>query len=195
MGSYIGPLNILFRYQGNIVEIKEEPFPPDQEVDKRGLAIGGLKFVALSACRARTWLEQYITTGYDVQLKDDKGKPTGYFRFSPLTMKQQVASSLLVSPQFEKHIPIIHRILDVPIPIKLANGKVITPDPGFNRKLGIYCDPSCPKIVPMELEDAKNVLEEALAGFCWKGFDPKKNPNLRARGTQSPGYSLRLLVD
>src|SRR5580704_12206025 len=83
-------------------------------------------------------------------------------------MKQVIANGLLVSPQFGAHIPVIHRILDVPIPLKKQDGSVITPLPGFNRKLGIYCNPNAPKIDKLPLDQAKEVLDKALKGFAWK---------------------------
>ena len=171
MGNAIGPSDVLFRRQDRIVEIRDEPFSGD--VDENKLASGGLKFTVLSPTRARTWVEDYVTTGNSVEEKDAIGKGTGAYKFVPLTMSQSMASSLLVSPQFVRHIPEINRILDVIIPIRKPNGTIITPKEGFNRSLGIYCNPNAPKIHPMSLKDAKDVIEELLTGFAWKNEQSK----------------------
>src|SRR6202047_2604680 len=89
-------------------------------------------------------------------------------------MSETCARSLLVSPQFLEHIPRIDRILDVPIPIRTSDGKIIFPESGFNPSLSIYCAPRGPEIKTMPLEEAKIVLDQALEGFCWK-TDDKKN--------------------
>jgi hypothetical protein len=192
MGQAIGPLNVLFRYQEAIVEIKDELFT--EELDKSKLATGGLKFSILPPTRARTWVEEYVTTGIDVQLKNENGTASHDFHFVPHTMKQVVANGLLVSPQFAKHIPVIHRILDVPIPIKKRDGSVITPTHGFNAKIGIYCNPNAPHISLLPLEKAREVLDEALAGFAWKNKQSKVHALARvltpyARGIM--GFSAR----
>jgi hypothetical protein len=171
MGKAIDPHGVLFRCQDKLVEIKDEPFT--EELDKNKLATGGLKFSVLTPSRARTWVEDYVTTGIDIAIKDPKGKPTGETEFVRKTMEHATASSLLVSPQFEKHIPVINRILDVTIPIKKQDGTVITPVRGFNRNLGIYCNPRSPEILPMELDKARETLEKTLAGFAWKNEQSK----------------------
>lgn len=171
MGKAIDPHGVLFRCQDKIVEIKDEPF--SGELDKNKLATGGLKFSVLTPTRARTWMEDYVTTGIDVVIKDHKGQPTGGCKFVRKTMEQATANGLLVSPQFERHIPVISRILDVTIPIKKRDGTVITPVRGFNRSLGIYCNPSSPEIVKMNLEEARKVIEKTIEGFAWKNKQSK----------------------
>jgi hypothetical protein len=166
MGKAIGPSNVLFRYQAEVVELIDEPFTG--ELDENKLAIGGLKFGVLSPTRARTWVEDHVTTGVNLQIKDGDGKPTGESRFVPCSMKQTMANGLLVSPQFAKHIPVIHRILDVPIPIRTRNGTIVRPVHGFNKSLGIYCNPNSPRIKPLPLEDARKILDKTLEGFTWK---------------------------
>jgi hypothetical protein len=177
MGQAIGPLDVLFRYQDELVEIRNEPFT--DQLDKNKLAKGGLKFSVLNPTRARTWVEDYVTTGINVPITDSDGKPNGDYRFVPHTMRQVMSNGLLVSPQFASKIPVIHRILDVPIPLKKSDGKVMTPAPGFNRKIGIYCNPSAPPITTLSLEKAKEVLEETLNGFPWKNNQSKTHATAR----------------
>jgi hypothetical protein len=172
VGRALGPLDVLFRYQDGIVEIKNEPFTGD--FDKSKSAIGGLKFSALSPTRARTWIEDYVTTGINIlRAKNETEDSEQTFKFVPQTMKQAVAGGLMVSPQFASQLPIIHRIVDVAILIKKKDGTVITPEHGFNRQLGIYCNPRSPRISKIPLEKAKEVLSETLEGFAWKNEQSK----------------------
>ena len=172
VGRALGPLDVLFRYQDGIVEIRNEPFTG--EFDKSKLAIGGLKFSALSPTRARTWIEDYVVTGINVSPpKNENGDSSGESKFVPQTMKQAVAGGLMVSPQFASGLPVIYRIIDVAIPIKKQDGSVITPKRGFNRKLGIYCNPQSPQISEISLKRAKEVLDETLEGFAWKNDQSK----------------------
>jgi hypothetical protein len=52
-------------------------------------------------------------------------------------------------------------VLTVPIPILTAQGDIRFPQPGFNRELGIYCDPSAPEICKLDLEEAKEIITQA----------------------------------
>ena len=162
VGQVLGHLGVVFRNDDRVVEIQEEEF--SGELDRFKLARGGLKFNTLMPARARTSFEQYIEPGIDVELKQG----SGITEFVARTMSEQSARSLLVSPQFLKHIPRIARILDVPIPIRKPNGEIVFPKFGFNPSLGIYCAPGALEIKQMSLEEAVKVIEQALAGFCWE---------------------------
>ena len=84
----------------------------------------GLKFETFSPVRAKTWFEQYIETGI---LRTDQ--MSGQNVFMPKTMSEATAHSMTKSPQFLIHIARVSRILDVPIPIRLLNGDIMTPKP------------------------------------------------------------------
>jgi hypothetical protein len=155
VGQVLSPLEVVFRRDDSVVEIQDEQFTG--ELDRFKLARGGLKFDALTPARVRTSFEQYIDPGIDVE-----------GQFVAKTMSESSARSLLVSPQFLKRVPRIDRILDVPTPIRKPDGEIIFPKPGFNRSLGIYCDPRAPEITEMPLDQAIEVIEKAIAGFCWK---------------------------
>jgi hypothetical protein len=146
MGRAIAPSEALFQRNDKIVEVKDEAFT--KELDNNKLASGGLKFSVLSPTRARTWVEDYVTTGFEIQSKNKGGKLIGDRSFMPLSM----ANTLMVSPQFVRQIPVINRILDVIIPIKKPDGRIITPLSGFNCKLGIYCKELYSKVVDEEIK-------------------------------------------
>jgi hypothetical protein len=170
IGKILEPIDAIYRYDDRVVEIQNEEFTG--ELDRYKLALGGLKFKTLSPIRTKTWIQQFVATGVDVERKDDSGK----YEFTAKTMSEACARSLLESPQFLKHIPRVARILDVPIPIRTANGDIVFPKPGLNRQLGIYCAPEHPKIVTLPVEKARQILEEAHTGFCWKDPNNKETP-------------------
>ena len=166
LGAGIGPVEKLFQYDSPVVEIIDEKFCA--QYDRFKLARGGLKFETISPTRFKTWAEQYVETGV-FQIDS----VTGTRVFKAKTMSEAVARSMLESPQFLSHIPRIWRILDVPIPIRTNLGDIVTPKSGFNPALGIYCNPKVPPLKSMPIEEAKNLLEKALAGFCWKNTQSK----------------------
>ncbi len=168
IGQVLGPRGVAFRCDDRVVEIQEEEF--SGELDRLKLARGGLKFNTLTPARARTSLEQYIEPG--TELNQKKGPPI----FIAKSMTEATARSLLVSPQFLKHIPRIDRIVDVPIPIRKPNGEIVFPKLGFNPSLGVYCAPGAPEIRTIPLEQAVKIIERALVGFCWQANKDSELP-------------------
>jgi len=156
------PSESLSRCDDRLVEIQEEEF--SGELDRFKLARGGLKFNTLTPARTRTWIEQFIEPGMEADPKEGSSAR----EFIAKSMSEATARSLLVSPQFLKYIPRIARILDVPIPIRKPNGEIVFPKLGFNPSLGIYCAPGAPKTKIIPLEEAVEIIEQALVGFCWE---------------------------
>ena len=122
LGQEIGPIEKLFQYDGSLVEIIEEDY--SGQYDRFKLARGGLRFETFSPVRAKTWFEQYVETGI---MRTDQ--MSGQNVFMPKTMTEATAHSMTKSPQFLIHIARVSRILDVPIPIRLLDGDIITPKP------------------------------------------------------------------
>jgi hypothetical protein len=176
VGQIIGPLNVAFLHHDRVVEIFDEPIPKDKkdQLDRNKLARGGLKFRAFTGARTKGWIEQYLTTGHMVAVLDDNGKPMKnekgkvVYEFKEKTMSEDVARSLIENPFFQKQLPQIHRILTVPIPILTPQGDIRLPLPGFNRDLGIYCDVNAPALQPLDIDQARKVLEMAHRGFEFK---------------------------
>lgn len=165
VGKILGQRQVLFRLNDNVVEVEEEQF--DGELDRFKLARGGLKFRTLTPVRAKTWIEQFVEIGVDVESKNGASKTV----FAAKTMSEALARSLLESPQFLKSLPRVARILDVAIPIRTKSGDI--PASGFNRELGLYVAPDAPPLVEMSCDEAISVLEQAHAGFCWKNQQSK----------------------
>jgi hypothetical protein len=163
VGNHLARSGTLIRLDETTAsEIYDEPFTG--ELDKYKLACGGLKFLPMTVAKTRTWIEQHIETG----IYTDRG-------FVPKTMPEVTARALLVSPQFLKRLPKVTRLLDVPIPIRKANGDIVYPKPGINPELGIYCDPLCSQLKLYPIEKAKEILAEAYQGFCWASEQSKTN--------------------
>jgi hypothetical protein len=168
-GNILKELGVVFLRNDEVVEVVEEQF--DGELDDLKLAKGGLKFRAISPARMKTWIEDYIDTGQNVEAT--KGRAG----FMTKTMSEAQARSLLVSPQFQKRAHRVDRILDVAMPIRTKGGDIILPKPGFNKGLGIYVHPNAPVLRKMSLDEAVAILEKAHAGFCWKkNKENEENP-------------------
>jgi hypothetical protein len=138
LAKELAPKELLFLYNNQVVELVEEEY--SGELDRHKMAEGGLKFHDLQPAAFRTWVEQHVTTGITVEIEDKNGKTKSVFLEK--TMSDNQAKGVLLNPQFKAWLPHIERILDVPIPIRLQNGKIVYPHPGYNEKLAIYCDPT-----------------------------------------------------
>jgi hypothetical protein len=165
VGKILGKLEVSCRYNGRAVEIENEEFTG--VLDRFKIAEGGLKFKSLTPIRLKTWLEQFIETGSEIEKK-------GVSRFEAKTISKSLAESVLISPQFLKHVPHVARIIDVPIPIRTKNDEIIFPKPGLNKEVGIFLNPNAPTLCEMPLEEAIQILEKAHSGFCWRNDNNEK---------------------
>jgi DNA polymerase-1 len=121
-----------------------------------------LGFVPVEPIEARTAVEDHLQTGI-VQTDQQSGEPV----FLAKTMTRECAAGMLAAPQFRKKLPEIIRILDLPLPIRLPDGDIAYPQPGYDARFRIYTDPTSPKITPMSRDEAQHWLREAHDGFGW----------------------------
>jgi len=122
-----------------------------------------LGFVPMEPVEARTAVEDHLQTGI-VQMDQESGQP----QFMARTMTRECAAGLLASPQFKRRLPEIIRIIDLPLPIRLDDGSIAYPQPGYDARFRIYTDPSAPVIKPMSAEEAMQWIREAHEGFGWR---------------------------
>ncbi|MEN8677583.1 MAG: DNA polymerase, partial [Alteriqipengyuania sp.] len=123
--------------------------------------VRSLVFAPVQAAEAVTAAERFVEVG--VLRKDDDGALV----FEPKSMSRECAGMLLASPQFRDRLPEIIRILDVRLPI--ADGsEIIFPEIGYDPRFRSYCPPGAAEPEPMGLDEAKQVLKEIHAEFCWK---------------------------
>jgi hypothetical protein len=166
----------------------------------------GLRFVPMQPTKFKTWIEQFLRTGYRVERETDESKaaqkawhlagkpkagiaplmaedvlaekpkrgpkPAKEFEtvFKEQTMHAGHAATVLEAPNFRCGLCRINRILDIPIPILTSEG-VVYPQPGYNPKLAIFCNPDAPKIKRIDLNNAKIAIEELHKEFCFKQDD------------------------
>lgn len=133
-----------------------------------------LAFKPMLPVAAVTSIEEHIETG--ILQKD---KESGDIEFKALTMGRELAGSLLSSPQFKRKLPQIIRILDLPMPIRRPDGSIEFPKSGYDPRFKTYCDPEHPKIRPMPVAEAKEVLLRIHQGFCFR--DPQSITHALAR--------------
>jgi hypothetical protein len=165
----IGPLNVAFMRQGRLEEVVNEP---PGKLDRHKLARGGWKFRPLTGIRIKSWIEQFLSTGSMKRVGDK-------WVFKEQTMTKELGSSMIESPFFQEGMPRILRILPVPIPIQTPEGDFCLPQPGYNPELEIFCAPDAPVITPMDLDQAKKILEQAHQGFEFR--NPQSRTHAYAR--------------
>ncbi|MFZ4766766.1 MAG: bifunctional DNA primase/polymerase, partial [Roseimicrobium sp.] len=121
-----------------------------------------LGFVPVEPIEARTAVEDHLQTGI-VQTDQQSGES----EFLSKTMTRECAAGMLAAPQFRRKLPEIIRILDLPLPIRMADGDIVYPQLGYDARFRIYTDPTSPKITPMSRDEAEHWLREAHEGFGW----------------------------
>jgi hypothetical protein len=152
IGACIGPRRQWFR-KGTLVctvglrEISEK--------------VTALVFSPVQPVEAITAAERFAEVG--VLRKNEKGEA----EFVPVSMKRECAGMLMAAPQFREQLPAIVRILDVRLPIRFGN-EIVFPESGYDPRFRSYCPPDSPEPELMGLVDAKGVLHELHAEFCWK---------------------------
>jgi hypothetical protein len=83
------------------------------------------------------------------------------------SMNRECAAKLLAAP-VSALLPSITRILDIAIPVRMADGGIVIPRSGYDARFKSYLDPSAPPIRPMPYARALELLHEVLRDFCWK---------------------------
>ncbi len=120
-----------------------------------------LGFAPIKPARAITLIEKFADIG---QLVQDEAKN---LQFMSVSMDKSQAEILLSSPQFRRCLPRVDRILDVPVPILKPNGALVYPRPGYDPECCTYLNPDAPKITPMDLSDARELLRTLFSEFCF----------------------------
>jgi hypothetical protein len=169
------PKESLFLNDDTVVEIIDGIDPYDS-IDKQ---YEGLRFKPMNPTRFKTWVERHVCTGIRVKVKDKSGvgvlntdgKPETVFMEKTMSTGQSAA--LLEAPNFKEGLCRIDRILDVPIPIRVKDGRYIYPKPGYNPDLGVYCNPNAPEVKSIGVEEAKKVIEEVYGEFCFRDAQSK----------------------
>ena len=134
------------------------------KVDDEGHMILGLQPVNENAFV--TYIEE------DINLYALDGRGERHIRSIPAQTAKLVLSSV---DQFRMRLPIIKRILPVPIP-RLINGELKFPKKGYDPEFMSFVPEDAPGIKEMSLEDAKDLLLNKIYGeFAFKSPQDKVN--------------------
>ena len=161
LGETIAPTLDMFRFSTNVVEVVTVPAS-----DSAG-SIPGHMLSTLKAAELVTAVERTVETGV---LKEDVA---GDEIFVPKSMCEQDARITLVSGFFGSCLPLIRRVLDVPVPHLSDDGKLIYPKPGYDARFGTWLNPHAPLLKTMGLTEALRWLLQDLfglpehGGFWW----------------------------
>ena len=159
MGRIIGAKKAWFNFADNVVVVRESA---DSERIGRGIAIHPIK-----PTEAITEAECHAEIG--CLIKDEAGDTV----FAPKSMTEATGRVWLASRQLRIELPVIRRLLDVPVPV-LHHGALVYPAPGYDPRFKTYLAPDAPELFTMSLDEARSlVLNEILGtaeagGFCWK---------------------------
>jgi DNA polymerase-1 len=161
LGKLIAPTLDMFRFADNVVEIKTV-----EQATNKG-AIPGQMLSVIKPAELVTAVERTVETG--VTRKDEAGDEV----FVPKSMSEQDARITLVSGFFGACLPLIRRVLDVPVPHLSDDGKIVYPTPGYDERFDTWLNPHAPQLKPMGLTEALRWLLQDLfglpehGGFWW----------------------------
>jgi DNA polymerase-1 len=161
LGETIAPSLDMFRFSTNVVEVVTVPAS-----DSAG-SIPGHMLSTIKAAELVTAVERTVETGV---LKEDVA---GDEVFVPKSMCEQDARITLVSGFFGACLPLIRRVLDVPVPHLSDDGKLVYPKPGYDARFGTWLNPHAPLLKTMGLTEALRWLLQDLfglpehGGFWW----------------------------
>ena len=134
------------------------------KVDDEGHMILGLQAVNESAFP--TFIEQ------DINLYALDGRGERHIRSIPAQTAKLVLASM---DQFKMKLPIVKRLLPVPVP-RLIEGKLRFPRKGYDSSFMSFVPEDAPEIKEMPLEDAKDLLLNKVYGeFAFKSPQDRVN--------------------
>lgn len=99
----------------------------------------------------------------------------GQFELVPYSMTKP--EILLASYPLAEKLPIIERLLPLPVPL-FDGAKIVLPKTGYDKRFHTYVDPNAPRPTEMSLTEALDVLNDLLGnddgrGFAWKDEESK----------------------
>jgi DNA polymerase I-like protein with 3'-5' exonuclease and polymerase domains len=158
LGKIIGPKRGWFMRGDSMVTINEVPSGfvysdnPDTAYTVEATTVG---FREITAQEARSRIEIYVIPGYI-------SGETGTFikkSFSP-----EFCISMVSSDHLRKRLPLIARVLTVPVPVRVGN-ELVFPKEGYDDRFGTFLMPGAPRIEEITLKRALRILEEIHGDF------------------------------
>jgi DNA polymerase I len=163
VGAVLGSKDHWFLYQLEIVKVVEEPVlnaEQNAEVAER------VRFRTVTGVRAITSLEKFIQPGILVPVETPTGKVKE--RFLAKSIRAELGNAILEADQLRDQLPVIRRILDIPLIIKTKDGHDL-PKERYDARFLTNLSPTAPKLRELPLEEAFKWINAALVGFCWAG--------------------------
>jgi len=152
VGEALKDKNFWFIRWGEVIEITE--------IKLNSKKIFGFKSVTPE--RAVTELERYIEFGK----LNNKGKEEAA-EFSPKSITPGTARILLASEGLKSQLPVVERLLPVPIPI-LREGIITWPKTGYDPENKTFLLEGFPEINPLPLDEAKAVILKMFSEYCFE---------------------------
>ncbi len=152
VGKVLAGTEHWFRHGQHVVMIRSEP---------TGWGVSTLVLHPMSAAAVCSAIEDHVEVG-NLTKPDDAGTS----EFIPNSLNKAQADLLLAAARLRDELPVIERVLDVPVPV-LVDGKLVLPQHAYDARFKTYLNPDAPKIQPMRVETAKQLIQEIFQEFCW----------------------------
>ena len=136
---------------------------PNQKFKIKSNSFG---FRALIGLEAKHRIEEFLVPGMIVENEQGENE------FQAHSFTTEFCNGLVLSPGLVQWLPLITRILPVPIPF-LVGDKLLYPNSGYDDRFGTYLVPEAPKITPLAPTQAKNAFERLHREFCIKDDQSK----------------------
>ncbi len=155
LGQILGATRHWYTRNDRVVRLREVEIESPTPGGCRGTRSFVFHYPSPNECRSL--LERYACFG-------SVNETGGLRHFVVGSIGRETAGALLESPQFKERLPVVRRILDVPIPVDIA-GDLVMARPGYDERLQTYCRGEIERIDPLPLEEAKAILAELFEGF------------------------------
>jgi hypothetical protein len=168
LGQAISPHHVLFARTDEIARVRliETGFEYSSGESKFTKTARSAGFQAIDAFQAKSIIEGYVEPGI-------LRKSFDQWEFVPKSFITDFCRGLIKAEQFKGELPVIRRILTVPIPLGVDNGTLVYPQEGYDQRFETFLTPGGTKIQPVELAKAKETFDWLLKDFCFTGPQSK----------------------
>lgn len=155
LGEILGSTRQWYARNDRVVRLREVEVEAPTPGGCRGARSFVFHYPSPNECRSL--LERYARFG-------SVNETGGLRHFVVGSIGRETTGALLESPQFKERLPVVRRILDVPIPVEI-DGRLVMAQPGYDARLQTYCRGDIERIEPLPLQEAKTLLAELFEGF------------------------------
>ncbi len=158
LGEALSSASEIFSYNDEVVVVNSTA--SEKNSDSRP------SILPLSAIQLITRVERVVQTGVIKKEESD-------FTFKPTSMKIDCAQITMENLCFKSRLPVLSRILHVPIPHVSVEGEIVYPNPGYDPRFNTFLCDGAPSIHEMDIKDAVHLIRNELlgspldGGFFW----------------------------